>query len=43
MVSRYLEFNEKLGGNEDESARGVSLTEAPPIALLLTALVQLGA
>lgn len=39
----YLEFREKLVGNEDESARAVSLADGPPIALLLTALVQLAA
>lgn len=37
----YLEFKGKLPGNEEESARTVSLADGPPIALLLTALVQL--
>lgn len=37
----YLEFKGKLPGNEEESARTVSLAEGPTIALLLTALVQL--
>lgn len=39
----YLEFIEKLADNEDESALVVSLPDAPPIVLLLTALVQLAA
>jgi hypothetical protein len=39
----YLRFREKLADNEDESARAVSLADGPPIALLLTALVQLAA
>ena len=43
MEPIYLEFREKLVGNEDESARAVSLADGPPIALLLTALVQLAA
>ena len=41
MEPIYLEFREKLVGNEDESARPASLADVPPIALLLTALVQL--
>lgn len=40
----YLEFKEKLADNEDESARAPSLADdGPPIVLLLTALLQLGA
>lgn len=39
----YLGFREKLADNEDESARALSLADGPPIALLLTALLQLGA
>lgn len=39
----HLEFREKLADNEDESARALSLADGPPIALLLTALLQLGA
>lgn len=39
----YLGFRAKLADNDDESARAVSLADGPPIALLLTALVQLAA
>jgi len=39
----YLEFTEKLAGKEGESDLPVSLADGPPIALLLTALVQLPA
>lgn len=38
----YLEFK-KLACSDDESARTVSLADAPPIGLLFTALVQLPA
>lgn len=39
LAALYLEFSEKFGGMEDESAREVSLAD-PPMAALLTALVQ---
>jgi len=39
----YLELTEKLAGKEGESDLPVSLADGPPIALLLTALVQLPA
>lgn len=39
----YLGFKAKLADNDDDSARAVSLADGPPIALLLTALVQLAA
>lgn len=40
FYNHYLGFIEKLAGDEDESVR-VSLTEVPPIELLLTAPPQL--
>lgn len=40
MEPNYLEARDKLAGNAAESARTESLPDVPPMALLLTALVQ---
>ena len=40
-IVSYLELTGKLAGKEDESVLPMSLVDGPPIALLLTALVQL--
>ena len=42
-IESYLELTGKLACKEDESVLLMSLVDGPPIALLLTALVQLPA